>query len=108
MVGGHEHVDDGLVEPGARTSHMKRFSVLFSGLLLSMRTLAAPLRHFDFSTGGNAAGHPAYDASEASVSSPIATRFSVRVPEGNYRVTRALRRRAPAADTRACSPSSAG
>ena len=67
---------------------MKGFSVLFSGLLLSSSTLGAPPPlEFDFSEGGNAAGHPAYDPERGFGFDTDATRFSVRVPEGNYRVT---------------------
>jgi len=68
---------------------MKRFSVLFSGLLLSSSTLgAAPPLNFDFSKGGNAAGHPLYDSERGfGFETPDSRRFSVRVPEGNYRVT---------------------
>ena len=43
---------------------------------------------FDFTPGGNAAGHPAYDRQVGYGFEPGTTRrFSVRVPEGNYRVT---------------------
>lgn len=68
---------------------MKAFALLFSGLLLSSGTLpAAPALDFDFGPGGNAAGHPAYDADRGFGFEPEAfPRFSVRVPEGNYRVT---------------------
>jgi len=66
---------------------MKGFSLLFSGLLLSLSThAAAPPLDFDFSKGGNAAGHPAYDP-ERGFGFEAPTRFSVRVPEGNYQVT---------------------
>jgi lysophospholipase L1-like esterase len=68
---------------------MRRLSVLISGLLLSSSTLvASPALVFDFSAGGNAAGHPAYDADRGFGFEPNGSaRFSVRVPEGNYRVT---------------------
>ena len=63
--------------------------MLFSGFLLASSTVgtAGPLV-FDFRPGGNAAGHPAYDAGRGfGFESNAPTRFSVRVPEGNYRVT---------------------
>ncbi|HEU5137338.1 MAG TPA: rhamnogalacturonan acetylesterase [Steroidobacteraceae bacterium] len=63
--------------------------MLFSSLLLSSSTLGAtPPLDFDFSQGGNAAGRPVYDPDRGfgyEASAP--SRFSVRVPEGNYRVT---------------------
>ena len=68
---------------------MKGFPVLFSGLLLSGSIHAAALPFdFDFSKGGNAANHPAYDSERGFGFEPgVTNRFSVRVPEGNYRVT---------------------
>ena len=43
---------------------------------------------FDFTGRGNAAGHPPYDESRGFGFEPDApARFSVRLPEGNYRVT---------------------
>jgi lysophospholipase L1-like esterase len=43
---------------------------------------------FDFTPGGNAAGHPVYDAARGFGFEPRAPGgFSVRVPEGNHRVT---------------------
>ena len=67
---------------------MKGFAVFFSGLLLfASAAEAAPLA-FDFGPGGNASGHPAYDAERGFGFEPEPfARFSVRVPEGNYRVT---------------------
>ena len=68
---------------------MKGFAVLISGLLLfaSAAVAAVPLA-FDFDPDGNATGHPAYDAERGFGFEPEASaRFSVRVPEGNYRVT---------------------
>src|SRR5262245_12855762 len=48
---------------------------------------AAPM-HFDFLAGGNAAEHPVYDAAKGFGFEPSnPRRFSIRVPEGNYRVT---------------------
>jgi lysophospholipase L1-like esterase len=66
---------------------MKGLSAIISGLLLSSSTLvASPALVFDF--GGNAAGHPLYDAGRGFGFEPNSpARFSVRVPEGNYRVT---------------------
>jgi lysophospholipase L1-like esterase len=59
-------------------------------LLLSLTALdasAAPLE-FDFTPGGNAHGHPDFDPERGFGFDPGgAARFSVRVPEGNYRVT---------------------
>ena len=58
--------------------------------LLSLATLdalAAP-QEFEFSRGGNAHGRPTYDPQRGFGFEPgDAARFSVRVPEGNYRVT---------------------
>jgi lysophospholipase L1-like esterase len=43
---------------------------------------------FDFSRAGNAGGHPLYDTSRGFGFEPDApSKFSVRLPEGNYRVT---------------------
>jgi lysophospholipase L1-like esterase len=56
-------------------------------LLLTPGVLAAAPLTFDLGPGGNAAGHPAYDAASGfgfEAGQPL--RFSVRVPEGNYRV----------------------
>ena len=48
---------------------------------------------FDFKTGGNAAGNPTYDGARGFGFEPGASgRFSVRVPEGNHRVTLKLER----------------
>jgi len=68
---------------------MNRLSVLFSGLLLSSNAVgASPALDFDFSKSGNAADHPAYDSERGFGFAPGApNRFSVRLPEGNYRVT---------------------
>ena len=56
-------------------------------VLVTSIASAAPLR-FDFAPGGNAHGHPAYDADRGFGFEPgSAARFSVRVPEGNYRVS---------------------
>lgn len=56
-------------------------------LLPGLLTAAEPLR-FDFRPRGNADGHPAYDAARGFGFEPgHPTRFSVRVAEGNHRVT---------------------
>jgi lysophospholipase L1-like esterase len=47
---------------------------------------AAEAWSFDFAPGGNAAGAPAYDESRGFGFEPGSTRFSVRIPEGNYLV----------------------
>jgi lysophospholipase L1-like esterase len=61
-----------------------------TGWLISLAALqasAAPLQ-FDFAAGGNAHGHPAYAAGRGFGFEPgNGGQFSVRVPEGNYRVT---------------------
>jgi lysophospholipase L1-like esterase len=51
--------------------------------------LAAPVPvDFDFSPRGNAAGHPVYDATRGfGFEANAPAKFSVRLPEGNYRVT---------------------
>jgi lysophospholipase L1-like esterase len=51
--------------------------------------MAAPApTDFDFSPRGNASGHPAYHAERGFGFEPgTSAKFSVRVPEGNYRVT---------------------
>lgn len=55
--------------------------------LAALDASAAPLE-FVFTPGGNAQGHPAYDPQSGFGFEPgSAARFSVRVPEGNYRVT---------------------
>jgi lysophospholipase L1-like esterase len=57
-------------------------------LLLTPGVLAAAPLTFDFTPHGNAAGHPAYDAAAGFGFEPASPgRFSVRVPEGDYRVT---------------------
>jgi lysophospholipase L1-like esterase len=57
-------------------------------LLLAVTARAGEPLHFDFGKGGNAAGHPAYDATRGFGFGPEDPgKFSVRLPEGNYRVT---------------------
>ena len=61
----------------------------FGCCLLFSAAFAAELPlDFDFTPRGNAAGHPAYDPARGFGFEPDAPgKFSVRVPEGNYRVT---------------------
>ena len=67
---------------------MKGFSALIACLLLASTAFgAANTLEFDFTTGGNAAGHPSYDSERGFGFEPESGRFSVRLPEGNYRVT---------------------
>ena len=55
--------------------------------LAALNASAAPTE-FVFTPGGNAHGHPAYDPQSGFGFEPgSAARFSVRLPEGNYRVT---------------------
>lgn len=55
--------------------------------LTVLKAPAAPL-DFDFAPGGNAHDHPAYDPQRGFGFEPgSAARFSVQLPEGNYRVT---------------------
>ena len=57
--------------------------------------LAAPadIWEFDFSAGGNAAGNPTYSADRGFGFEPGApTKFSIRLPEGNYRITARFQR----------------
>jgi lysophospholipase L1-like esterase len=57
-------------------------------LFFTSGVLAASPLTFDLGPGGNAAGHPAYDASAGfGFEVGASARFSVRVPDGNYRVT---------------------
>lgn len=56
-------------------------------LLLPMAAVAGDALRFDFTSGGNAAARPEYDADRGFGFEPgSATQFSVRVPEGNHRV----------------------
>ena len=57
-------------------------------LFLTPGVLAASPTTFDLTRGGNAAGHPTYESTSGFGFEPgPPTSFSVRVPEGNYRVT---------------------
>ena len=62
---------------------------MFGGCLLCASASAdQPALTFDFTSGGNAAEHPVFDASRGFGFEPDATwKFSVQLPEGNYRVT---------------------
>jgi lysophospholipase L1-like esterase len=61
-------------------------------LLLTPGVLAAHPQTFDLRPGGNAAGHPPYDAATGFGFEPgAAGRFSVRVPEGNFRLALGFR-----------------
>jgi lysophospholipase L1-like esterase len=64
-------------------------TAVFGGCLLcSLAFAQSTPSEFDFTSGGNASGHPVYDATRGFGFEPGApARFSVRVPEGNYRVT---------------------
>ena len=76
-----------------------RRAVLTPGVLglLPLCAVAGPLA-FDFRPGGNAAGTPAYDSAAGfGFEAKSSRQFSIRVPEGNYRVTlRFGKSRAPA------------
>jgi lysophospholipase L1-like esterase len=65
-------------------------------LLLAVTAHADDVMRFDFTKGGNVAGHPLYDASRGFGFEPgPAAQFSVRVPEGNYFVTLKFKRGRP-------------
>jgi len=68
---------------------MRGLTAFFGGCLLASTAFAEQTSFdFDFSPGGNAAGHPAYDAARGYGFEPDApAKFSVRLPEGNYRAT---------------------
>jgi lysophospholipase L1-like esterase len=69
--------------------NMRGLTALFGcGVLCSGAFGATTSFSFDFTPGGNAASHPAYDADRGFGFEPDSDRkFSVHVPEGNYRVT---------------------
>lgn len=59
-----------------------------AALFLTPGVLAASPQTFDLAPGGNAAGHPRYESHAGFGFEPgEPARFSVRAPEGNYRVT---------------------
>jgi lysophospholipase L1-like esterase len=63
-------------------------AVVGCSLLCPIAIAASVPFEFDFTAAGNAAAHPLYDAGRGFGFEPGApARFSVRVPEGNYRVT---------------------
>ena len=70
--------------------HLRGLTALIGCWLLCTTAFAVetPLL-YDFAPGGNAAGHPSYDGERGfgfEVDAPT-RKFSVRLPEGNYRVT---------------------
>lgn len=69
--------------------HIRGLTAFFGCCLLCANAFAVEIpQSFDFRPGGNAAGRPAYDAERGFGFEPGAFGgFSVRVPEGNYRVT---------------------
>jgi lysophospholipase L1-like esterase len=71
------------------------------GLWAALPASAAPAHwNFDFTAGGNAAGHPSYSAERGHGFEPgNPSRFSIRLPEGNYRVTVRLGGEATAGST---------
>jgi lysophospholipase L1-like esterase len=74
---------------GWPSMNMRGLRALFVCCVLCPDSFAASTSFsFDFTPGGNAAAHPAYDADRGFGFEPGADRkFSVRVPEGNYRVS---------------------
>jgi lysophospholipase L1-like esterase len=74
---------------GGPSMHMRGLTAFFGCYLLCTSAFAdqAPLT-FDFTPSGNAADRPAFEASRGFGFEPGANwKFSVQVPEGNYRVT---------------------
>ena len=69
--------------------HIRGFTAFFGCCLLCANAFAVETpQSFDFAPGGNAAGHPAFDTDRGFGFEPgSAWKFSVRVPEGAYRVT---------------------
>ncbi len=69
--------------------NMRGLTAVVGCCLLCRTAFAAPVSFdFDFSAHGNAAGHPVFNAARGFGFEPDApAKFSVRVPEGNYRVT---------------------
>jgi lysophospholipase L1-like esterase len=83
---------------GGPSMHMRGLTAFFGCCLLCAGAFAEqPPLHFDFTAGGNAAARPAFDSERGFGFEPGSPgKFSVRVPEGNYRVT--VRVRAARAD----------
>jgi lysophospholipase L1-like esterase len=78
---------------------MRRRRVAWLLCLAVLDAPAAPLE-FDFGPGGNAQSHPIYDPQRGYGFEPgHVERFSVRLPEGNYRVTVKLGGAVPGATT---------
>ena len=69
--------------------HLRGLTALFGCCLLCTSAGAAQsLLSFDFTAGGNVAAHPSYDSGLGFGFEPgVPWKFSVRVPEGNFRVT---------------------
>ena len=72
---------------------MRGLTALFGCCLLCPAAFAElPPQKFDFAPGGNAGAHPLYDTERGfGFESDAPAKFSVRVPEGNYRITVRLR-----------------
>ncbi len=78
----------GVQSPGAALALLLRLLLVLPGAAVADDSL-----RFDFGKGGNAAGQPAYEAARGfgfEASDGTRELFSVRVPEGNYRVTLSL------------------
>lgn len=75
----------------ARVIPRERSACALACLLLAVTLpfeASADTLHFDFSVGGNAAAHPLFDASTGfGFDAANPRRFSIRLAEGNYRVT---------------------
>jgi lysophospholipase L1-like esterase len=73
--------------------NMRGLTAFLGCCLLCPTAFAEPTPlDFDFAPGGNASAHPPYDVQRGfGFEADAAAKFSVRVPEGNYRVTVRLR-----------------
>jgi lysophospholipase L1-like esterase len=73
---------------GGPSMHMRGLTALFGCCLLCAGAFARAPLHFDFNSAGNARARAPYDGSVGfGFESGAAWKFSVRVPEGNFRVT---------------------
>jgi lysophospholipase L1-like esterase len=74
---------------GGPSMHMRGLTALFGCCFLCASVFADQgALNFDFVPDGNAAGHPAFDTARGFGFEPGADwKFSVQLPEGNYRVT---------------------
>jgi lysophospholipase L1-like esterase len=73
---------------GARRARVLQAVPVLLGLLPAQVMAAPAPASFDFTVGGNAALHPQFEADRGFGFEPDApTKFSVRLAEGNYRVT---------------------